>query len=165
MLANEDWPANVQVRRTRVARAEFRIAFDLDKLQGKVARLRHGDGRADRRISDARADRQPEIVFHASADLLRALPFHPQRLGRPLAIGAANAGYAPFCGGVGGRTCNSATPFAGGGALDLWWFRREPLIHSTNGMGGSKLKIPATKPGTARNMNTIAALADMASRP
>ena len=43
--------------------------------------------------------------------------------------------------------------------------QREIYIHYANGMGGSKLKIPATKPGTARNMNTIAALADMASRP
>ena len=32
----------------------------------------------------------------------------------------------------------------------------------TNGQGDSKLKIPAAKNGTARNMNTIAKLAEMA---
>jgi uncharacterized protein (DUF1697 family) len=31
-------------------------------------------------------------------------------------------------------------------------------------MGKSKLKIPAAKSGTARNMNTVAKLAEMASR-
>jgi uncharacterized protein (DUF1697 family) len=31
-------------------------------------------------------------------------------------------------------------------------------------MGTSKLKIPAAKTGTARNMNTVAKLADMAAK-
>jgi uncharacterized protein (DUF1697 family) len=41
--------------------------------------------------------------------------------------------------------------------------KREIYIYYPNGMGRSKLKIPAAKFGTARNMNTIATLADMAS--
>jgi uncharacterized protein (DUF1697 family) len=41
--------------------------------------------------------------------------------------------------------------------------KREIYVHYPSGMGRSKLKIPVTKPGTARNMNTVAALADMAS--
>ncbi len=40
----------------------------------------------------------------------------------------------------------------------------EIYVYYANGMGRSKLRIPATKFGTARNMNTIAALADMASK-
>jgi uncharacterized protein (DUF1697 family) len=32
-------------------------------------------------------------------------------------------------------------------------------------MGRSKLRIPAASGGTARNMNTIAKLAEMAARP
>src|SRR3954451_19472544 len=40
---------------------------------------------------------------------------------------------------------------------------REIYVHYADGMGKSKLKIPAAQSGTARNMNTIAALADMAS--
>ncbi len=39
--------------------------------------------------------------------------------------------------------------------------RREIYVHYPEGMGISKLKIPAAKTGTARNMNTIAKLAAM----
>ena len=40
--------------------------------------------------------------------------------------------------------------------------RREIYIHYGDGMGQSKLVIPAAKTGTARNMNTVAALAKLA---
>ena len=43
--------------------------------------------------------------------------------------------------------------------------KREIFVHFANGMGRSKLRIPAAKLGTARNMNTIAKLAEMASKP
>jgi uncharacterized protein (DUF1697 family) len=39
---------------------------------------------------------------------------------------------------------------------------REIFVHYPNGMGRSKLKIPAAKAGTARNMNTISKLAELA---
>jgi len=43
--------------------------------------------------------------------------------------------------------------------------KREIYIRYTDhGMGSSKLKIPAAKPGTARNMNTVAKLAEMAAK-
>jgi uncharacterized protein (DUF1697 family) len=41
--------------------------------------------------------------------------------------------------------------------------RREIYVHYGEGMGQSKLVIPTAKAGTARNMNTVAALAKMAS--
>jgi uncharacterized protein (DUF1697 family) len=41
--------------------------------------------------------------------------------------------------------------------------RREIYIHYGDGMGKSKLVIPAAKTGTARNMNTVATLAKMAA--
>jgi uncharacterized protein (DUF1697 family) len=41
--------------------------------------------------------------------------------------------------------------------------RREIYVHYGDGMGTSKLIIPAAKAGTARNMNTIATLAKMAA--
>jgi uncharacterized protein (DUF1697 family) len=41
--------------------------------------------------------------------------------------------------------------------------RREIYVHYSDGMADSRLKIPAAKSGTARNMNTIAKLADMAA--
>jgi uncharacterized protein (DUF1697 family) len=40
--------------------------------------------------------------------------------------------------------------------------RREIYIHYDEGMAKSKLVVPAAKAGTARNMNTVAALAKMA---
>lgn len=41
--------------------------------------------------------------------------------------------------------------------------RREIYIHYGDGMGQSTLVVPAAKTGTARNLNTVAALAKMAS--
>jgi len=38
---------------------------------------------------------------------------------------------------------------------------REIYVHYPNGIGDSKLKIPAAKAGTARNMNTVVKLAQM----
>ena len=40
---------------------------------------------------------------------------------------------------------------------------REIFVHYGDGIGDSKLKIPAARDGTARNMNTVAKLVDMAS--
>ena len=40
--------------------------------------------------------------------------------------------------------------------------RREIYVHYPNGQGPSKLKIPAVATGTARNMNGVAKLAEMA---
>jgi len=40
--------------------------------------------------------------------------------------------------------------------------RREIYVHYGDGMGQSKLKIPAAKTGTARNINTVAKLTEMA---
>jgi uncharacterized protein (DUF1697 family) len=42
---------------------------------------------------------------------------------------------------------------------------REIYAYYPTGMGDSKLKIPAAKTGTARNINTVAALVKMASQP
>jgi uncharacterized protein (DUF1697 family) len=42
--------------------------------------------------------------------------------------------------------------------------KHEIYVYYPSGMGRSKLRIPAATFGTARNMNTIAALADMAAK-
>jgi uncharacterized protein (DUF1697 family) len=42
--------------------------------------------------------------------------------------------------------------------------KREICVHYGDGMADSRLKIPAAKSGTARNMNTIAKLAEMAAQ-
>ncbi|MCP5089829.1 MAG: hypothetical protein GY949_02790, partial [Gammaproteobacteria bacterium] len=38
---------------------------------------------------------------------------------------------------------------------------REIYVHYTSGIGRSKLRIPAAKEGTARNMNTIAKMVEL----
>jgi uncharacterized protein (DUF1697 family) len=43
--------------------------------------------------------------------------------------------------------------------------KREIFVQYPSGMGRSRLRIPAAKAGTARNMNTLAKLAEMASKP
>jgi uncharacterized protein (DUF1697 family) len=40
---------------------------------------------------------------------------------------------------------------------------REIFVHYPSGQGSSKLKIAAAREGTARNMNTVATLAEWAS--
>lgn len=42
--------------------------------------------------------------------------------------------------------------------------KREIYVYYPDGQGRSKLRIPAARDGTARNMNTVAKLAEMASR-
>lgn len=43
--------------------------------------------------------------------------------------------------------------------------KKEIFVHYPGGMGRSKLRIPAAKTGTARNMNTVAELVEIASKP
>jgi len=40
---------------------------------------------------------------------------------------------------------------------------REIYVHYGDGMANSRLKIPAAKTGTARNMNTVSRLVEMAA--
>jgi len=42
--------------------------------------------------------------------------------------------------------------------------RREIFVHYPKGMGRSKLRIPAAMNGTARNLNTVAKLAELAAK-
>lgn len=46
---------------------------------------------------------------------------------------------------------------------ELRFGKREIYVHYGDGMASSKLKIPAAKEGTARNMNTVAKLAQLAA--
>ncbi len=46
---------------------------------------------------------------------------------------------------------------------EVWLGRREIYVHYGDGMANSRLKIPAAKAGTARNINTVSRLTAMAS--
>lgn len=52
---------------------------------------------------------------------------------------------------------------SGQGSEELALGAREIYVHYGDGMADSKLKIAAAKTGTARNMNTVAKLAEMAA--
>jgi uncharacterized protein (DUF1697 family) len=52
----------------------------------------------------------------------------------------------------------------GGNGEEMALGNREIFIHYPNGMGRSRLRIPAAKNGTARNLNTVAKLAELAAK-
>jgi uncharacterized protein (DUF1697 family) len=47
---------------------------------------------------------------------------------------------------------------------EMFLGRREIYVYFPKGMGQSKLRIPAARDGTARNMNTVAKLVDLSDR-
>jgi uncharacterized protein (DUF1697 family) len=51
----------------------------------------------------------------------------------------------------------------GRGGEEIRLGKREIYVHYGDAMAGSKLKIPAAKTGTARNINTVSKLVEMAS--
>ena len=58
---------------------------------------------------------------------------------------------------------DALTSIRGQNSEELRLGRREIYVHYGDGMGTSKLVIPAAKTGTARNMKTVATLAKMAA--
>jgi len=52
----------------------------------------------------------------------------------------------------------------GRGAEQLRLGAREIYVYYPNGMGQSKLRLPAVRTGTARNLNTVAKLVELATR-
>jgi uncharacterized protein (DUF1697 family) len=89
----------------------------------------------------------------AMAEVLRANPF-PQFPG--------NRVHAIFVNDV--FPADAVDAAKGRSVEDLSLATREIYVHYPDGQGTSKLVIPAAKSGTARNMNTIAKLAEMASQ-
>jgi uncharacterized protein (DUF1697 family) len=59
---------------------------------------------------------------------------------------------------------NALDDITGRNGEELALGRREIYVSYGDGMGNSRLKIPAAKAGTARNMNTVAKLAEMATK-
>ncbi|MEP7248123.1 MAG: DUF1697 domain-containing protein [Gammaproteobacteria bacterium] len=86
------------------------------------------------------------------AAVLAANPYPKCAPNRTVAIFLDNAPPADALDSVSGRN-----------GEDLELGHREIYVHYGDGMAQSKLKIPAGKAGTARNMNTVAKLAAMAA--
>jgi uncharacterized protein (DUF1697 family) len=51
----------------------------------------------------------------------------------------------------------------GGNGEEVRLGKREIYVHYGDGMAGSKLKVPAARTGTARNINTVSKLAELAA--
>ncbi|QAU47291.1 DUF1697 domain-containing protein [Bradyrhizobium guangzhouense] len=86
------------------------------------------------------------------AEVLAANPFAKMAPNRTVAIFLDKAPPADTLAGIRGQKDE-----------EVKLGRREIYAHYGDGMGTSKLAIPAAKAGTARNMNTIATLAKMAA--
>ncbi|MDB5480445.1 MAG: hypothetical protein JWO83_1498, partial [Caulobacteraceae bacterium] len=86
------------------------------------------------------------------AAVLAANPFPAAPTNRTVAIFLDAPPPPDFLAAVTGRGSEEIAPGA-----------REVYVHYPGGQGTSKLKIPAARLGTARNLNTIATLADMAA--
>ena len=94
-------------------------------------------------------------------------------IGRVAAIKAAVLAANPFPHASGNRAVaiflDQAPPadaleqMSGQGVEEVRLGKREFYVHYPDGQADTKLKIPAAKTGTARNMNTVAELAEMAA--
>ena len=94
------------------------------------------------------------VLVRSAAEIAQVLadnPFPKMAANRTMAVFLDRAPPADTLAGLRGRKDE-----------DVRLGRREIYIHYGDGMGQSKLVIPAAKAGTARNMNTVSALAKMA---
>ncbi len=103
----------------------------------------------------AYAGRQVGVVMRTGAEMIEVLadnPFAGAPGNRVMAVFLDEPASPAALDGVTGRADDEEVVVA----------RREIYIRYGKGMGTSKLRIPAAKLGTARNMNTVAKLASMA---
>ena|SRR5580698_1264 len=104
----------------------------------------------------AHAKKPVGVVLRTAAELSDILKQHPFRKDQP------NLTYVIF---LDDKPPRDALDKATGHADEKMQLgKREIFVSYPNGMGRSKLKIPAAKTGTARNLNTVAALLAMASK-
>jgi uncharacterized protein (DUF1697 family) len=103
----------------------------------------------------AYADKPVGVIVRTAAEMAEVValnPFPDRAASRAVAIFLDAAPAADALSGVTGQANEELRSGA-----------REIYVHYPNGIGGSKLRIPAAGDGTARNMNTVAKLAAMAA--
>ena len=108
----------------------------------------------DKRL-EAYAGKPVGVIVRSAAEMAEVAANNPFAKAKPnytLAIFLDGAPPADTLAGVRGRLDE-----------DIRLGRREIYVHYPSGMGKSKLVIAAAKSGTARNMNTVATLAEMAA--
>jgi uncharacterized protein (DUF1697 family) len=97
------------------------------------------------------------VVLRTAAEMLAVLKANPFPDGEPKRTYAVFLDRSP--------PRDALDHVAGRSEEQLHLGDREIYIFYPSGMGRSNLRIPAAKTGTARNMNTIGKLAEMASKP
>jgi uncharacterized protein (DUF1697 family) len=102
------------------------------------------------------AGKRTDVVLRTGADLARVLADNPFPHGLPQKTVAIFLDHAP--------PADTLLGVTGQADEEVQLGAREIYIHYRSGMGRSKLRIRNAQHGTARNMNTIAALAAMAAR-
>jgi uncharacterized protein (DUF1697 family) len=95
------------------------------------------------------------VLVRSAAEMAQVLADNPFPKGKPNRTLAIFLDHAP--------PADTLTGIRGKKAEEVRLGRREIYVHYGDGMGTSKLVIPAAKAGTGRNMNTIATLAKMAA--
>jgi uncharacterized protein (DUF1697 family) len=96
------------------------------------------------------------VVVRTAAEIAAVLAANPFRKAEP------NRAYAIFLDAPPPR--DSLEHVTGRSDEEIALGKREIFVHYPNGMGRSKLRIPAASAGTARNMNTVAKLAEIAAK-
>jgi uncharacterized protein (DUF1697 family) len=102
------------------------------------------------------AGKRVGVVVRTAAEMQGVLTANPFRKAPP------NYTYAIFLDEAAPRDALEAA--VGVSDEELRLGLREIYVYYPSGMGHSKLKIPAARNGTARNMNTVAKLAEMAAK-
>jgi uncharacterized protein (DUF1697 family) len=95
------------------------------------------------------------VLIRTGAELAAVLD------GNPFRSAAPNRTVAIFLDGP--PPADTLANMSGQDTEEIALGRREIYVHYPDGMAHSKLKIPAARTGTARNMNTVATLAEWAA--
>jgi uncharacterized protein (DUF1697 family) len=107
------------------------------------------------RCLEAYAGMQVGVLVRTGAELAAVMAGNPFRSAAPNRTVAIFLDAPPPADTLAGVSGQQAEEIALG--------KREVYVHYGNGMAKSKLKIKAAKSGTARNMNTVAKLAELAT--
>jgi uncharacterized protein (DUF1697 family) len=104
----------------------------------------------------AHAKKPVDVMVRTAAEMMDVLEAHPFTRTEPRHT------YVVF---LDARPPRDALDHAvGANGEEMALGEREIFIHYPNGMGRSRLRIPAAKNGTARNLNTVAKLAELAAK-
>jgi uncharacterized protein (DUF1697 family) len=104
----------------------------------------------------AHAGKQVDVVLRTAAEISAVLKANPFPKGEAKHTCAIFLDKPP--------PSNALARVAGQQDEEIRLGKREIFVHYPSGMGRSKLRIPAAKAGTARNMNTVAKLAELAAK-